>query len=285
MKKIGLFFGTFNPIHNGHLMMANYIVNNTDIDEVKFVVSANAQFKETNGELVNFETRCRMIEMAIDRTSYLSVEKIENQMNNTPYTYEVLKRLIGNGNEYRLIIGADNLRELHSWHRIADLLQMADIIVIPRDNIDCISELDEIYREYPNVKNISILDDCPYCTISSTFIREQVKSGKDISFYVPDVVRKYIKTQMFYIDTLVCGWEDYKKSLYINFENEIEDKELFKKLTEALKKNPNFSDVSYEGCEVELGDDISWSDIGYYKELFENVCRNIGVKVDWKTIN
>lgn len=282
MKKIGLFFGTFNPIHNGHLMMANYIVNNTDIDEVKFVVSANAQFKETNGELVDFEIRCRMIEMAIDRTPCLSVEWIEYYMSIIPYTYEVLRRLMNDGNEYKLIIGADNLREIHSWYRIADLLQMVDILVIPRDNIDCISELDEIYREYPNVKNISILDDCPYCTLSSTFVREQVKEGKDISFYVPEEVRKYIKTQMMYADTLICSWDDYKSKLWINFENSCFNKDLVDKLVKYLKDYTNFDDADINGCSVEMGDeDISWSDIGYTKERFEEICNKIGLRISW----
>lgn len=282
MAKIGLFFGTFNPIHNGHLMMVNYIVNNTDIDEVKFVVSANAQFKETNGELVDFETRCRMIEMAIDRTPCLSVEWIEYYMSIIPYTYEVLRRLMNDKNEYKLIIGADNLREIHSWYKTVDLLQMIDIMVIPRDNIDCISELDEIYREYPNIKNISILDDCPYCTLSSTFVRKQIKKGKDISFYVPEDVRKYIKTQMMYANTLICSWDDYKSKLYINFENSCYNKNLVEKLVKYLKDYTSFDDADIDGCSVEMGDeDISWSDIGYTKERFEEICNKIGLKVSW----
>lgn len=83
--------------------------------------------------------------------------------------------------------------DLHKWYRIADILQMVKIIVIPRNNIDYISIVEELYREYSNIKGINVIEDCPYCTLGSTFIRGQIKDGKDISFYVPDSIKENIE--------------------------------------------------------------------------------------------
>ena len=203
MAKIGLFFGTFNPIHHGHLMMANYLVNNTDIDKLFFVVSPNSPFKDTQRQLVSFEQRCKMIDLSIVNNKKMMVSKIESELD-TPMTYTynaliALKEQYKN-DEFVLIIGADNLLTLHSWYRIADILQMIDIIVIPRNDIDCISCADEIYREYPNVKNICIAGGCPYCSLSSTFVREQIKDNKDIGYYVTDAVQQYIVKHNLYAD-------------------------------------------------------------------------------------
>lgn len=196
VKKIGLFFGTFNPVHNGHLMMANYIANNTEVEKILFVVSPDSPFKDTKNELLSFEERCWLIKTAIQDIEKLGVCDIESKLDYPTYTYNTIQHFIQNSNsdiEYKLIIGADNLYDLHKWYRIADILQMVKIIVIPRNNIDYISIVEELYREYSNIKGINVIEDCPYCTLSSTFIRGQIKDGKDISFYVPDSIKENIE--------------------------------------------------------------------------------------------
>lgn len=90
-----------------------------------------------------------------------------------------------------MIIGADNLKQLHTWHKIDELLTMVNFIVIPRGDIDCDKEVRKLKEKYV-IRDITILDDCPQSNLSSTFIRNQLKQGKTIDFYVPEKVSKHI---------------------------------------------------------------------------------------------
>lgn len=199
MKK-ALFFGTFNPVHNGHLMIANYILNNKDVDEVIFVVSPNAPFKDTKGQLISFEDRCSMLELAIENVNGMSVSRIEKTLEQPTYTYKTVKKLIeeDKDSEYVLIIGADNLKEIHSWFKVRDLLKTCDVFVILRNDICCGTYICELHWDFDDIKGIEIINDCPFCSMSSTFVRDQLSYGKDISFYVPEKVRDYIKEKKLY---------------------------------------------------------------------------------------
>lgn len=193
--KIALFIGTFNPIHNGHLMIANYVLNNTDIDKVLFIPSPDAPFKYTGNELADFSMRCNMIELSICdiENRRMSYSYIEEMLSRPTYTYNTVKKLqeLSYNAEFSLIVGADNVKQLDSWYKIDELLSMVNIIVIPRGNIDCEKEINNLENKY-NIKNIKILHNCPLSNLSSTFIRREIRYGKTINFYVPDNVRKFI---------------------------------------------------------------------------------------------
>lgn len=184
-----LFIGTFNPIHNGHLMIANYVLNNANIDKVLFIPSPNAPFKDTSNELLDFKTRCDLIELSICgiETRRMSYSSIEETLSYPTYTYNTVKKLqeISYEVDFSLIIGADNLKQLHTWYKINELITMVNLIIIPRGDIDCNKEI-RVLKEKYNTKDIIILNDCPQSNLSSTFIRNQLKQGKTIDFYVPE---------------------------------------------------------------------------------------------------
>ena len=190
-----LFIGTFNPIHNGHLMIANYVLNNANVDKVLFIPSPDAPFKHTGNELADFSMRCNMIELSICdiENRQMSYSYIEEMLSRPTYTYNTVKKLqeLSYNVEFSLIVGADNVKQLDSWYKIDELLSMVNIIVIPRGNIDCEKEINSLENKY-NVKNIKILHNCPLSNLSSTFIRREIRQGKTINFYVPDKVRKFI---------------------------------------------------------------------------------------------
>lgn len=190
-----LFIGTFNPIHNGHLMIANYVLNNVNVDKVLFIPSPDAPFKDTNNELLDFKIRCDLIELSIYDigNKRMSYSAIEESLSYPTYTYNTIKKLqeISYEVEFSLIIGADNLKQLHTWHKIDELLTMVNFIIIPRGDIDCDKEVRKLKEKYVT-RDITILNDCPQSNLSSTFIRNQLKQGKTIDFYVPERVSKHI---------------------------------------------------------------------------------------------
>lgn len=194
MKKLGLFFGAFNPVHNGHLMMANYIVNNTNIDSVSLVVSPEVPFKE-HKYLASFKERITMIKLATLYSSRKIHESdVEYALPEPHYTYNTLKeyeRFAGKYYEITLIIGSDNLLGISDWKNAKEIIENYEIYVCPRNGIDCNSEIEKLKTKF-NVKGIKVVDGIPECSISSTFVREQVGSGKSILFYVPSEVEEYI---------------------------------------------------------------------------------------------
>lgn len=201
MKKIGLFFGTFNPIHNGHLMMANYIVNNTDISTVLFVVNPTAPFKKKDN-LLSFEDRMKMAVIAtFTCKNNIQVTNMENDLPLPAYTYNTFRhcvKMYGENSEFVLILGCDNLGKLSRWKNAAEIIENHEIYVCPRNRIDYNKEIDKIKNNF-KVKAIHVVKDVPECNISSTFIRKQIKEGKDIKFYVPSDVKKYIENNKFYL--------------------------------------------------------------------------------------
>ena len=200
MKKIGLFFGTFNPIHNGHLMMANYIINNTDIDSILFVVNPTAPFKKKDN-LLSFEDRVNMVDLAIANVKHIRSTKMENDLPLPAYTYNTFRHCVktyGEDFEFVLILGCDNLSKLSQWKNAAEIIENHEIYVCPRNGIDYNKEIAKIKSNF-KVKAIYVVTDVPECNLSSTFIRKQIKEGKDIKFYVPSDVKKHIENNKFYL--------------------------------------------------------------------------------------
>ncbi len=193
MKKAGLFFGTFNPIHIGHLVIANYMVEFTNLDEVWFVVTPKSPFK-TKQSLLDNNHRYQMVYEAIKEFPKLKVSNIEFDMPQPNYTINTLVRLEeihGNTYAFSLIMGEDNLKSFHKWKNYEVILENHDLYIYPRVGEQPIQNG---LSEHPRVH----FTDAPIMEISSTFIRTQHKLGKNIRTMLPDSVWRYLDEMNFY---------------------------------------------------------------------------------------
>lgn len=190
MKKVGLFFGSFNPVHIGHLIIANYMAHFTELDEVWFVVSPQNPFKEKKS-LGNMYDRLEMVNLAIENSDKLRASDIEFHLPQPSYTIDTLVHLSEKypNNEFVLIMGEDNLAGLHKWKNADILLRDYKIIVYPRPGYDG-GDL----NRHPSVT----LTETPVMELSSTFIRIAIKNGKNVQFFVPEKVLEFIDKKGLY---------------------------------------------------------------------------------------
>ncbi|SOD95795.1 nicotinate (nicotinamide) nucleotide adenylyltransferase [Spirosoma fluviale] len=189
--KIGLFFGSFNPIHVGHLIIANTMATTTDLEQVWFVVSPQNPFKKTKSLLHEFD-RLDMVERAIADNSRLKATNIEFSMPKPSYTIDTLTRL---GEKYpqhtfRLIMGEDNLEQFANWKNYDKILEYYGLYVYPRPK-----SKESEFKIHPNVR----LVEAPLLDISATFIRDSICANRSIRYMVPDVVEEMIERKKFYI--------------------------------------------------------------------------------------
>lgn len=187
---IGLFFGSFNPIHLGHLVIANYMANYTDLKEVWFVVSPHNPLKQKAG-LADMYDRLEMARLATENATHLKVSDIEFKLPQPSYTVDTMAHLKEKHpeKEFALIMGADNLVSLKKWKNYEVLLQNHQIFVYPRPNAD-IGE----WENHPSI----VITETPQMDISSTFIRQAVKQEKSIQFLVPDAVIDFMDRKSLY---------------------------------------------------------------------------------------
>lgn len=190
-KKVGLFFGSFNPIHVGHLIIANYMANYTDLEEVWFVVSPQNPFKEKKS-LGNMYDRLEMVNLAIEGEDKLRASDIEFALPKPSYTIDTLAHLSERYPQYDfcLIMGEDNLKGLPKWKNVDVILRDYSILVYPRPGYES-GEL----RDHPSVR----MTDTPQMELSSTFLREALKNNKSIRFYTPDSVIDFIDKKGLYM--------------------------------------------------------------------------------------
>ena len=189
-NKIGLFFGSFNPVHNGHLMLANYIVEYTDLDSVWFVVSPHNPFKDKKS-LLDDHHRRDMLELAVKNDERFEVCDIEFYMPKPSYTIDTLVRLSERypNTDFYLICGMDNLTNFHKWKNYQVILDNYRLLVYPRKGYDGGDML--------NHKSIQLIN-APEIEISSTFIRKAVAEGKDVRYFMPSESYKYMSDMNFY---------------------------------------------------------------------------------------
>ena len=189
-SKIGLFFGSFNPIHNGHLMLANYIEEYTDLDSLWFVVSPQNPFKDKDS-LLDDNHRLEMLKMAIQNDERFEVCDIEFDMPKPSYTIDTLNRLseLHPDAEFYLICGMDNLNKFNKWKNYQDILDNYHLLVYPRKNYDG--------GELSNHKSVQIIN-APEIEISSTFIRKAMTENKDLRHFMPNESYKYMIDMGFY---------------------------------------------------------------------------------------
>jgi nicotinate-nucleotide adenylyltransferase len=193
MKKAGLFFGTFNPIHIGHLVIANHMAEFSDLDEVWLVVTPSSPFKAKKTLLENHH-RYQMVYEAVKDYPRLRASDIEFNLTQPNYTVNTLVQLEEKyGNDYRfaLLMGEDNLNTFHKWKNYQVILDHYAIYVYPRINDGSTAN---VLKDHPSVHWVR----APIMEISSTFIRKQHKAGKNIRAMLPDAVWKYIDEMNFY---------------------------------------------------------------------------------------
>lgn len=191
MKNIGVFSGSFNPIHIGHVILANYIVEFTEIDEVWFLVSPQNPLKETVG-LLDEKERFAMVEMALEGYPNLKASDFEISLPRPSYTIHTLEALekAYPANIFTLIIGADNWSNFDKWKDYDKMMQEYPIKVYPRIG----------YRIAIPTKLRNKVEalDSPVIEISSTFVRESLVARKDIRSFLPDGVYQYIENNKLY---------------------------------------------------------------------------------------
>ncbi len=189
-KKIGLFFGSFNPIHIGHLILANYFTEYTDLKEVWFVVSPHNPLKEKQS-LLNQNHRLYMVNLAIEDFPKFKASNIEFGLPQPSYTIHTLVHLKEEYPQYNftLIMGQDNLATFHKWKNHEEILKNHTIYIYPRNEA----------KESKFDKHASItFTKAPQIDISSTFIRKAIKEKKDMRFFLHPKVWQYIDEMMFY---------------------------------------------------------------------------------------
>ncbi len=191
-KSIGLFFGSFNPIHVGHLIIANTILEQEVIDEVWFVVSPQNPFKKQNTLAHEFD-RFDLVEAATADHFKMKASDIEFQMPKPSYTSDTLAYLTDKYPDYnfQLIIGQDNLRSFPKWKNHDIILTQYGLLVYPRPN----SKPSDL-ENHPNVRFV----EAPQLDISATFIRKSIKNNRSVKYLVPEVVLDRIKAKKLYLD-------------------------------------------------------------------------------------
>lgn len=191
MQHIGLFFGSFNPIHTGHLIIASYMANYTELDEVWLVVTPHNPLKKKDS-LINQYDRLEMVNLAIETAENIRSSPIEFSLPQPSYTIDTLTHLHEKYPEkaFTLIMGSDNLVSLHKWKNYDVILRDYRILVYPRPDYPTPAE----WADHPSIT----ITDTPLMEFSSTFIRNAVKAGKNIRYFVPDSVMAFIENKGLY---------------------------------------------------------------------------------------
>ena len=194
--KIGLYFGTFNPIHIGHLIIANHLVEYTDMKQVWMVVTPHNPIKKKE-TLLKDSIRLEMVHLATEDFPKIKPSNIEFKLPQPNYTVNTLAYLQEKypKNEFSLIMGEDNLKSFHKWKNYEKILQNHDIYVYPRldakDQTIKITPLENNYLAFKNHPKVHFIE-APIVEISATFIRESIKKKKNVQPLLPDKVWEFI---------------------------------------------------------------------------------------------
>jgi len=189
-KKTGLFFGSFNPIHIGHMMLANYMVEFANLSEIWFIVSPQNPLKPKETLLADYH-RYYMVQLAVEDDARFRASNIESGLPKPSYTINTLVYLQEKypGHRFVLIAGADNFKHFHKWKNYEVLLDNYQFLIYPRLGSGL-----EPYQDHQNVIPVN----APVVEVSSSFIRKAVKEKKDIRYFLPPKVYQYIVEMHFY---------------------------------------------------------------------------------------
>jgi nicotinate-nucleotide adenylyltransferase len=190
--KIGLYFGTFNPIHIGHLIIANHMAEHSDLDQIWMVVTPHNPHKQKNTLLDDYH-RLHMVHLATEDYLKIRPSDIEFKLPQPNYTINTLVHLQEKHPKYEfsLIMGEDNLNSLQKWKNYEAILNNHEIYVYPRLNS---GDIDPQFVNHPKIHKIN----SPIIELSSTFIRESIKNGKNVSPMLPHKVGEYLEHNLFY---------------------------------------------------------------------------------------
>lgn len=190
-KKTGLFFGSFNPIHSGHLILAHYMAEFTDLNEIWFIISPHNPLKKRQS-LLEDHHRLALVKEAIDDNPRFRAIDIEFKMPKPSYTIHTLTYLKEQypTREFVLIMGSDILPTFHKWKNYEEILKYYQIYVYPRPG--------DHKNPYQENAAVHIIQGVPQLDISSSFIRESIGNGKDMSYFLPKSVNTYIREMHFY---------------------------------------------------------------------------------------
>jgi nicotinate-nucleotide adenylyltransferase len=188
--KIGLYFGTFNPIHIGHMAIASFIVDYADIDELWFVVSPQNPHKKKQN-LLNDYHRLEMVHRAVDDDKRFRVSNIEFSLPKPSYTVDTLTYLKEQYPDYqfKIIMGSDNLEKFHKWKNYEQIVENYGLIVYPRPGFE-----PSKYQLPPGTE----IAKAPHMEISSTFIRKAIREGNDVRHFLPQKTWEYLDEMNFY---------------------------------------------------------------------------------------
>ena len=188
--KTGLFFGSFNPIHMGHMIIANYVVEYSEMEQLWFVVSPHNPLKEKRS-LLQDHHRLELVRLAIENDDRFMASDIEFKLPTPSYTIDTLAYLEEKypGREFHLIMGADGLQSFHKWKHAGLISRRYHRIVYPRRGSDMI---------VPGSMDNATMVEAPQMEISSSFIRQAIKEGKDVRHMVPEKAYRYMREMHFY---------------------------------------------------------------------------------------
>lgn len=192
---IGIFGGTFDPIHNGHLITTRFVLEQRNLEKIIFIPSFISPLKQ-NFELTNNLHRLQMVKIAIDSIPYFEVNDLELKRESVSYTIDTIRELNKIHRDIELIIGYDNLLLFEHWHEPDEIIKLVKVVVLKR-------HIDEI-PDVPNrfFDNVTILES-PHIEISATNIRNRIKNNLPVDFMVPDKVNDYIKINNLYRQTIL----------------------------------------------------------------------------------
>ncbi len=199
--KIGLYFGSFNPIHVGHLVIANYMVTHQDLDQVWFVISPHNPHKAKSTLLADYH-RLALVKEAVESNPKLRASDIEFGLEQPSYTAKTLAHLKEKypSYDFSLIMGEDNLRTFHKWYNYETILENYKLLIYPR--VYTVQELtapESIEKnELAEHPNVVFCNDAPMMVISSSYIRNTIKAQKDVRYLLTPEVLKYIDEMGFY---------------------------------------------------------------------------------------
>lgn len=198
-KTVGLFFGTFNPIHVGHMILANHMLQYGDLDELWFVVSPQNPLKDKASILADHH-RLALVQTAVEDNFNLKACNIEFDLPRPSYTTHTLVHLEEKypNIKFKLIMGEDNLNSLHKWKNYDQIIERYPILVYPRVESDQnLMVNSKSTSDFAAHKNVTIID-APLMKISASFIRKAIKNKKDVRYLLTEPVWKYVDEMNFY---------------------------------------------------------------------------------------
>lgn len=187
---IGLFFGSFNPVHIGHLAIANYMLEFTDLDKIWFVISPQNPLKEKNSLLPDYH-RFEMVNLAIGDNSKMKASNIESKLPKPSFTVTTLTYLKEKypDQHFVLIMGSDNLLTFHKWRNFETIIQDHELYVYPRHKCEGVPQI--------NLEKVKYIN-APIMEISSSFIRQAIKEKKNVRYFLHEKVYDFIMDMHLY---------------------------------------------------------------------------------------